>query len=372
MDLEAWRALLADGPLLTDGGTGTALLEAGAPGDVALETLNVERPDLVESVHRAFVDAGARVVLANTFGANRFRLERHGLADRAGELCAAGVTRARAAGATAVAGSLGPLGVRLQPYGRVPPEDASGAYAEQAGALAEAGVDLLVIETQTDLREMEVAVGAAREAAPGVSLLVSATFSRDDRTLLGSTPAEVAERLAAIGVDAIGVNCGEGPAQALRIVRAMARVTDIPIAARPNAGGPARRGGRFVYPATPDYVAEVALALVEAGASVVGGCCGVGPDHVRAIARGARAAGAAARGRGRASSSTLRRPPPPCRASTRRRSRARSPTADSRSPWRWSRRARSTPRRSWPPRSRSATPAPPRSTWPTPRWRRCG
>ncbi len=284
MDTEAWRALLEEGSLLSDGGTGTALLAAGAPADAALETLNLDAPDLVEGVHRAFVQAGARMVLANTFGADRFRLDRHGLADRTADLCAAGVARAKASGARIVAGSLGPLGVRLQPYGRVPEAEAAEAYAEQAAALAAAGADLLVIETQTDLREMDVAVAAVRDAAPGLPLMVSATFSRDDRTLLGSTPGDVAGRLAALGVDAIGVNCGEGPAQALRIVRAMvAAAGGVPVAARPNAGGPARSGGRFVYPATPDYVARVARSLVDAGAAIVGGCCGVGPAHIAAI-----------------------------------------------------------------------------------------
>ena len=150
--------------------------------------------------------------------------------------------------------------MRLQPYGRVPAEEAFDAYREQASALATAGVDLLVIETQTDVRELEQAVAAARDAAPGVALLASATFTRDDRTLLGDTPEAVAGRLVELGVDAFGVNCGEGPAQALRIARLLAPIAGaagVPLLARPNAGGPTEVGGRFVYPATPEYVAEV-------------------------------------------------------------------------------------------------------------------
>jgi methionine synthase / methylenetetrahydrofolate reductase(NADPH) len=147
-------------------------------------------------------------------------------------------------------------------------------------------VDVLVIETQTDLRELEQAVHAARTAAPGLAVLASATFTRDDRTPLGSAPAEVAERLVALGVDVLGVNCGEGPAQVLRIVRAMAPFSEgVPLLARPNAGGPSEVGGRFVYPATPEYFGEVTHGLLDEGVAVIGGCCGTGPGHTVAIAR---------------------------------------------------------------------------------------
>jgi homocysteine S-methyltransferase len=281
----AFRDELSRGPIVADGGLGTSLIELGTPVDACLEALNVRRPEVVERAHRSFVDAGARLVLTNSFGANRYRLERHGLADRVDELCAASVARVRAAGAGLVAGSLGPLGVRLAPYGRVRDGEAGDAYAEQAAALVGAGADLLVLETQTDLREIEVAVRAVRDAVGHVVLVVSATFTRDDRTLLGSPPATVATVLTELDVDAIGVNCGEGPAQALRVARAMRAVApDVPLVASPNAGGPAEVGGRLVYPATPGYVGEVAAALLDAGASIVGGCCGTGPEHVRAIA----------------------------------------------------------------------------------------
>ena len=286
MDATAFRALLAEGPLLADGGMGTSLIARGVPVDACMEELNVRAPARVVDIHASFVGAGARLVVTNTFGANRFRLERHGLADRFAELCVAGVALARDAGAPIVAGSMGPLGVRLQPYGRVHPEDAFAAYREQAAALADAGVDLLVVETQSDLRELEQGVRAARDAAPNIALVASATFTRDDRTLLGSTPEEVAQTVTGLGVDALGVNCGEGPAQVLRIVRAMRRATGasaVPIVARPNAGGPAEVGGRFVYPATPEYFGEIAQALLDEGVAVVGGCCGTGPAHTTAI-----------------------------------------------------------------------------------------
>ncbi|HYJ61449.1 MAG TPA: bifunctional homocysteine S-methyltransferase/methylenetetrahydrofolate reductase [Actinomycetota bacterium] len=279
------RALLAARPLLADGGMGTWLLAGADAGEEPVEVLNRREPDRVIAAHRAFVGAGARLVLTNTFGANRYRLERHGLAGAVDDLVARGVPLARAAGAELVGGSIGPLGVQLQPYGRVPPEEALAAYAESAAALVAAGVDVVVIETQTDLREMALAVRAVREADPAIALAVSATFTRDDRTLLGDRAPDVAAALADLGVDVIGVNCGEGPAQAARLIRAMAPAAgDAALAARPNAGGPSRRGGRFVYPATPAYVAEVVAGMVEDGVRMVGGCCGTGPAHIRAMA----------------------------------------------------------------------------------------
>jgi methionine synthase / methylenetetrahydrofolate reductase(NADPH) len=286
MDGADLRERLARGPLVADGGMGTSLIEGGAPVGACFEALNVEDPDRVQRVHAGFVDSGANLILTNTFGANRFRLSTFGLADEVDAYNRAGAEVARGARAELVGGSLGPLGIRLAPYGRVPPEDAFGAYLEQAQALADAEVDLLVIETQSDLRELEQAVAAARQAAPGLALIASATFTRDDRTLLGSTPEQIAVGLVELGVDALGVNCGEGPAQVLRVVRAMRPVADaagLPLVARPNAGGPAEIGGRFVYPATPAYVAELAQAYLDEGVAVVGGCCGTGPAHTASI-----------------------------------------------------------------------------------------
>jgi len=283
-------------PLIADGGMGTSLIDTGVALDACMEALNERDPARVTSIHAAFVAAGSQLVLTNTFGANRSRLERHGLADRVAAICAAGVERARAAMPELVGGSIGPLGVRLQPYGRVDPAEAFDAYREQAAALAEAGADVLVIETQTDLRELEQAVNAARDAAPGLALLASATFTRDDRTLLGDTPEVIARRLLDLRVDALGVNCGEGPAQMLRLIRTIAPLAaETPIIARPNAGGPTEVGGRFLYPATPEYVGEITRALLDEGAAIVGGCCGTGPAHTRAIADAVRDRGPRAR-----------------------------------------------------------------------------
>jgi methionine synthase I (cobalamin-dependent)/5,10-methylenetetrahydrofolate reductase len=290
MDRASFRALLQDAVLPADGGMGTSLIDRGVSVDACIEETNLLAPALVRAVHAGFVEAGARLVLTNTFGANRHRLERHGLADRVGELCDVGVRLAREAGAELVGGSMGPLGVRLQPYGRVRPDDVFDAYREQAAALARAGADVLAVETQTDLRELEQAVAAAREAAPDLPLLATATFTRDDRTVLGSSPGDVARRLVALEVDALGVNCGEGPAQVLRVLEAMRPFAGgVPLIARPNAGGPSSVGGRFVYPATAEYVGELTGAYVDAGARVVGGCCGTGPAHTASIVAAVRA-----------------------------------------------------------------------------------
>jgi homocysteine S-methyltransferase len=289
MDGAELGALLLVAPLVADGGMGTSLIETGAPVGACFESLNADDPDRVLEIHRAFVEAGSDVVLTNTFGGNRFRLDAHGLADRVGELNRAAGHVARAAGPRFVAGSMGPLGVRLAPYGRVRPEDAFAAYREQVAALVDGGVDLLLIETQTDLREMEQALAAARDAAPGFAVVVSATFTKDDRTLLGSSPVQVAERLVELGADGIGANCGEGPAQLLRVMRSMRVVAGtLPLIARPNAGGPTQVGGRFVYPATPEYLAEHASAFLDEGVAIVGGCCGTGPAHTAAIAAAIR------------------------------------------------------------------------------------
>jgi methionine synthase I (cobalamin-dependent)/5,10-methylenetetrahydrofolate reductase len=278
---------LRSGRVLADGGIGTSLVERGVSVDACFEVLNADDPDLVAGVHRSFVEAGAQVVTSNTFGANRFKLAGRGQRERVSELNRLGVEVARSAGVP-VAGSVGPLGVRIAPLGRVRREEVFDAYVEQMSALVDAGADALQVETQSDLAEVEEAIAAARKVSD-LPLIVTATFTRDDRTLLGSTPRQVALRLADLGVDALGVNCGEGPAQALRIAREMHAVAgSIALVARPNAGGPEQVGGRFLYPATPEYFGWMAGELRSAGVAVVGGCCGTGPEHIRAMAASPR------------------------------------------------------------------------------------
>lgn len=284
--LEAW---LARGrPILMDGAMGTMLHASGIGFDACFDELNLTQPDLVERIHRAYLSAGAQIVETNSFGANRFKLASHGLEAQVGEINAASVAVARRAirtsGAEAlVAGSIGPLGVRLAPYGRVKAEQACSAFQEQIGALVEAGADLLVIETHSDLAEVAEAVRAARKVT-SIPVLASLTFTRDDRTLLGETPGRAAQTLAAMDLEFIGANCSGGPAQLLRVLQQMrAAAPGMRFSVMPNAGWPERVNGRIMYPATADYFAEYARAFCQVGASIIGGCCGTTPEHIAAM-----------------------------------------------------------------------------------------
>jgi len=242
----------------------------------------------VADIHREYIEAGAQLIITNTFGANRFKLQKHGLEDDVVKINRAGVELAkRAVGASfkdvLVAGDIGPLGVRIAPYGRVKPEEARAAFAEQVKALAESGVDLIVIETMSDLYEIREAIKAAKESS-SLSIVASVTFTRDDRTLLGDDPMKVARKLKEAGADVIGVNCSGGPSQLLRILKQMKQaVPSGKFWVKPNAGWPEQVGGRIMYPADADYFGDYALSFREAGANVVGGCCGTTPQHISAM-----------------------------------------------------------------------------------------
>jgi len=267
---------------------GTMLNAHGVGFDECFDVLNLTTPGLVEEIHREYIQAGAQIIQTNTFGANRYKLAAHGLEDQAAEINRAGVDLVRRAARAAekdvlIAGDVGPLGVHLAPFGRVQPEGARRAFAEQIEALALAGSDLILIETMSDLYEVREAVSAAREVCK-LPILASMTFTRDDRTLLGDSPTKVVERLLEMTVDVIGVNCSGGPAQIWRILKQMREAApEMRFSVMPNAGWPEQVGGRIMYPANPDYFGEYALAFCEAGASVIGGCCGTTPQHIAAM-----------------------------------------------------------------------------------------
>ncbi len=275
-------------PLLADGAMGTMLHARGIPFDRCFDELNLSNPAAVADIHRAYIEAGAQIILTNTFGANRYKLAKHGLEERVAEINRAGVELARRAVAASfkevlIGGDVGPLGVRLAPFGRVQPEQARAAFGEQIAALAEAGADFILIETMSDLYEVEAAVQAARQTCD-LPVVASVTFTRDDRTLLGDSPEKVARRLVEFGADVIGVNCSGGPAQLLRLLRQMrAAAPTARLWVKPNAGWPEQVGGRIMYPADADYFGNYALAFCEAGASVIGGCCGTTPQHIAAM-----------------------------------------------------------------------------------------
>ena len=290
MTIAKFFQLLSDSnlPVLCDGAMGTMLNARGVGFDESFDELNLSKPGLVAEIHRQYIDSGAQIIVTNTFGANRFRLAAHGLEGEAAEINRAAVELARRAVMASfkdvlVAGDMGPLGVRLAPFGRVQAAQAREAFVEQIEALAGAGVDLLMLETFSDLHEMREAVTAARQVCD-LPIVASMTFTRDDLTLLGDAPVKVAQTLDEMGVDVIGINCSGGPAQIWRILRRMREVVpDARYSTKPNAGWPEQVGGRILYPANPDYFAEYALAFCDAGANLVGGCCGTTPQHIAAM-----------------------------------------------------------------------------------------
>ena len=267
-----------------DGAMGTMLYASGVSLNRCFDELNLVSPHLVKEVHMGYVKAGAELLETNTFGANRFRLAKFDLADKVREINLAGAHLAReSAGEDLyVGGSVGPLGLRLEPLGATSLEEARSAFREQVGALAEGGVDLIVIETMMDLEEAHQALLAAREAT-SLPVVVQMTVQEDGNTISGVSPEDFARQLDAWGADVIGVNCGVGPATVLETLERMAAVTTRKLSAQPNAGLPHSVDGRTHYLCSPEYMAERASRFIQAGARIVGGCCGTTPQHIKAI-----------------------------------------------------------------------------------------
>ena len=283
-----FKQLLNSTTLLADGAMGTMLNAHGIGFEKCFDELNLTNPAVVAEVHREYIEAGSQIILTNTFSANRYKLQKFGLADKLTSINEAGVELARRVAAASfkdvlIAGDIGPLGVRLAPFGRVQVEDARAAFAEQVQALCAAGVDLIVIETIADLYEAKAAVQAAKENC-SKPVIVSVTFTRDGRTILGDTPEKAAHLLAESGADVIGVNCSGGPAQLLRILGHMKQAaSQMKFWVKPNAGWPEQVSGRIMYPADPEYFGDYALSFRAAGANIVGGCCGTTPRHIAAM-----------------------------------------------------------------------------------------
>ena len=291
-------------PILADGAMGTVLYARGVFINRCYDELNLTDPGLILSIHEEYLQAGSEIIETNTFGANRFRLARHGLAGSVAQINAAGVKLARQAvdhlkekqaGEAWVAGSVGPLGVRLEPLGKTGLDEARAAFAEQIDALAEAGADLIIIETMSALNEAREALAAAREVAPDLPVLVMVTVDDEGNCLDGASPAQAASLLTEWGAGAIGVNCSTGPASALTAIEAMRAATALPLAAMPNAGLPRAVEGRNIYLCSPEYMAEFARKAIVAGVQFVGGCCGTTPNHIRAMRSAMRAIDAQAR-----------------------------------------------------------------------------
>ncbi|HVG26794.1 MAG TPA: bifunctional homocysteine S-methyltransferase/methylenetetrahydrofolate reductase [Acidobacteriaceae bacterium] len=288
----AVEKLFTGRPVLCDGAMGTMLYSCGVFINRCYDELNVTQPETVRSVHEQYLLAGAEVLETNTFGANSFRLEHFGLRDKVREFNLAGVALARQCVAANfekhateafVAGAVGSLGVQLEPKGTVSLEAAREAFAEQISALAEGGVDLLVLETMMSLDEAEQAIAAAREVAPQLKVVALVTVNEEAICLDGSTPEQAARRLTAAGADAIGCNCSVGPATVLTVIERMRPETTLPLVAMPNAGMPRIVEGRNIYLTSPEYIARFARKFLKAGATWVGGCCGTTPAHIRAM-----------------------------------------------------------------------------------------
>jgi len=270
--------------LVCDGAMGTMLYSKGMSLNRCFDEMNLTAPQLVKEVHLGYVKAGADVIETNTFGASRLRLQKFGLGDKVREINLAGARLARevAGDDLYVAGSVGPLGLRLEPLGHTSLADARRAFREQIEALAEGGVDLIIIETMVDIGEAHQALLAARDVG-GLPVVVQMTIQDDGSTPTGTSPEDFTRQLDAWGADLIGVNCSVGPAAVLEALERMTAVTKKKLSAQPNAGMPRTIEGRNIYLSSPEYMASYARRFIEVGARLVGGCCGTTPDHIRAI-----------------------------------------------------------------------------------------
>jgi len=301
--MNRWRNLIeGSGVMVADGAMGTMLQQAGLnPGDPPM-LWNVDHPDRVRKVHRAYMEAGARILLTNTFNGTRFRLSKHGLEGREDELNRAGAQILRAeiddflkkaapgAAAPVVAGDIGPTGELLTPLGKLYPADAADAFTRQAAALIDGGADVIWIETMADMSEVQAAVEGTRRASPDIPIIVTMTFDTHGRTMMGVKPEAAAASLSEWGAAAMGGNCGNGPDEMLAAIQKMhAAVPGALLVAKSNAGMPEFIDGKTVYRATPEMMAQSAVQLRDAGARIIGGCCGTTPEHIAAMAKAVRA-----------------------------------------------------------------------------------
>jgi homocysteine S-methyltransferase len=291
IDMYAFRERLQRGVIVFDGGMGTYLYEKGVFINTCYDELNLSNPDLVAGIHREYLSAGADVVETNTFGANRFKLATHGLEGKIREINTKGVQLARSAvkDAALVAGSVGPLGVQIEPLGKLSFDEAREAFREQIQALVDGGVDLVVLETFVLIPELVQAIRAARDVSPDIPLMVQVSVNDEGNLLSGASLETLVQSLAGLAVDVVGLNCSVGPKSMLDALETLRALTAVPLSVQPNAGVPMNVGGRNIYMTSPEYMAEYAKRFIQTGAVVVGGCCGTRPDHIRAIRRAVQA-----------------------------------------------------------------------------------
>ena len=283
--MSALRKRLADGHVhVMDGAMGTMIYQRGIFVNVCYDELNLNRPELVRGVHEAYVRAGAEILETNTFGSNPVKLSSHGLEDRTEEInrVAAGLARQAAGNQVFVLGAMGPLGTRIEPWGPTSREEASALFARQAAGLLEGTVDGFILETFSDLDELQAAVQAVR-ALSDLPIFAQMSFGSDGNTAYGTPVEAFAEHMDTGDVDVVGLNCAVGPAAMLETIERLAAVTDLPISALPNAGLPRSVAGRIMYLSSPEYMGRYARRMIDTGVQVIGGCCGTTPAHIREL-----------------------------------------------------------------------------------------
>lgn len=288
-----FRERLLGPPILADGGMGTELYNRGVYVNRCFDELNIAQPELVISVHRDYLEAGAEIIATNTYGANRFKLIPHGLGEQVVSINRKGAEIARQALETSgkqafIAGSIGPIGHRLAPLGQIEPSEARQAFADQTKGLVEGGVDLISVETMIGPSELVAAVQAVRQVTD-LPLIAQFTLTDWNETALGANIERMVHELKDLAVDVIGINCSIGPSKLLEAAKRLLELTDKPVSIQPNAGELEQHEGRMICKTTPEYFAEYAKRMVLSGVKIVGGCCGSTPDHIRAMSAALRA-----------------------------------------------------------------------------------
>jgi 5-methyltetrahydrofolate--homocysteine methyltransferase len=288
--MDKLNTLLQEGkPILLDGAMGTMLMDAGLEASDSPEEWNVLHPDAVRGIHREYIKAGSRIILTNTFGGTSVRMEAHGLQDRVIEFNKAAAENARAEADAAphsvlVAGSMGPTGQLLEPLGTLRVSEAEKSFADQAAGLAEGGVDLFWVETMSDLNEVKAAVAGIRSVSD-LSIATTMSFDSHGHTMMGVSPEQAVKELGELNIQLLGANCGTGSDELINAIKEMRSANpDLPLIAKANAGIPQMVGTEVVYDGSPEVMAAYAADVWKAGATLIGGCCGSSPDHVRAMA----------------------------------------------------------------------------------------
>ena len=289
--MKNFRERLENEIIVFDGGTGTYLYEKGIYINRCFEELNLTNPDLVKQVHRDYLLAGADVIETNTFGANRFKLAPHGLNEKIYEINFAGAKLARevAGDKILVAGSVGPLGVQIEPLGKIGYDEAKDFFKEQIQPLIAGGVDLIILETFGLVEELIQAIRASKEINPEIPIVAQVTINEEGNLISGDPIEKFVELITQYKPDVIGFNCSLGPKPMLDALERLRTLTDLPISVQPNAGYPVNIGGRNIYMTSPEYIAEYSKRFIQTGANIVGGCCGTNPSHIKAIRRAVQA-----------------------------------------------------------------------------------